>query len=199
MTLLLCDELITLFKDPTLLLEAAWKWWLYGGPPRYEDPKSALHNSSTSACLLFLYRMFPDTDLMNAVLDVSSSFGGVPAIAELALSAFHSCALTKDHAEDARFHFFPFCASFISKVDVDGKQFVDEFIKAIYELDGMAKLVEGLTHIATFSRADILPDNRDWESFVAVALVILKTIVTTSRRANRARRELWHSRVIPCA
>ncbi len=184
---LMCRDLVTLFKDPTPLFESAWKWWLYGGPPRYEDPNSAVHNLSTSACLSFLAETFPETNLMAIALEVSPSFGGVPAIAKLALSAFHSCATTKDHAEDVSFHFIPFSASLAYEAEKDGKQVADEFINAIYELDGSAKLIEGLTHMATFSRAVMLPRLSD--SFVTLVLMILKTIITKNyRQVERAAR-----------
>ncbi len=127
--------------------------------------------------------MFHPADLIGPALTVSPSFGGVPAIAKLALSAFHSCVMTKDHVDDTNFHFIPFSACLTREVEINGKRVADEFMDTIYELDGIAKLIEGThTHGNLFSSCYAFWQTGGSESIATLALMVLGTIIEKNRR-----------------
>ncbi|KLO06197.1 hypothetical protein SCHPADRAFT_946290 [Schizopora paradoxa] len=150
---ILCDALSSLFsvldleeikEEPAALLlqKFAWMLWLSGGPREPDGRSSSAFSSSAAKCLQDVMKATRfDETMMESAADGSRTFGGVPAIAKIALSAFQSSVAL---GEDIKYHALPFIvygpAAWIELPMTD-------FWKAIYDMDGTPALTTSLVRL----------------------------------------------------
>ncbi|KLO10784.1 hypothetical protein SCHPADRAFT_942574 [Schizopora paradoxa] len=183
LTLLSCEVFTSNIPRSSIFFENVWKWWLYGGPPDYESKERlvALSNNITSICLSVLYHTLDTKDVpLSIVLKSSSAYGGIAAVADLALNAFHASAMAKD-IEAVKCQFLVFLLFYAHK-DAKGEEhdLCESFVDGIYESGGMSKLIKALVHLLTFARDEIL--NPEQEVLMVTFIGILQSIMDRSHR-----------------
>lgn len=182
---LVCKALLSLFRNKPVLARMkkqdelrkfVWTLWLYGGPASYEE-SGIVSNSVAAACLSCIYmggsNDHTDVNLFADLTGVCEPFGGNTAIADVALTGVYRSMLSKDRVTDVMEHFNVLSFFF---ADDQGR----DIMGCIYDLDGMAKLIEGLTELATTSRAEL--EHRGMDFATSFIIKILQHLVTRNHR-----------------
>lgn len=185
LTSLICKAILSLFQNkPALarmkkqaeLRKFLWTLWLYGGPATYEE-SGIVSNSVAAACPSCIYmggsNDHTDNNLFSDLAGVCEPFGGNAAVADVALTGVYRSMLSKDRVTEVVHHFNVLSFFF---ADDQGR----DIMGCIYDLDGMAKLIEGLSELATTSRAELKHPRMDYTaSFI---IKILQHLVTRNHR-----------------
>ncbi|KLO10780.1 hypothetical protein SCHPADRAFT_942570 [Schizopora paradoxa] len=149
---ILCDAMSSLFVNksicdlidqPTarLLLEFAWILWLSGGPREIKAGSQNAFNTSAAGCLTRVTEKFDKELAFEAASRGSRMYGGIPALANIALNAFH-CGVSDGilHAQQQDIPFFIFAPTQERRTNV--------FLKAICDSNGIPKLTGDLNLLA---------------------------------------------------
>lgn len=108
-----------------------------------EAPSNHYSSSATRCLSLFEFQLRRGPYLEPA-LEACCRYGGITAVANIALSAFRCCTMTEAWIGVIRQHMRTF-----SVFALFPRRVADEFSEAIHELDGVPILVEGLVRLTT--------------------------------------------------